>query len=43
VANIIFFLIQIGLNSVLGLVAFVLLPLVNRKPASGQRVQASSP
>ncbi len=42
VANIIFFLIQIGLNSVLGLIAFVLLPLVNRKPASGQTVQASS-
>ena len=30
VANIIFFLIQIGLNSVMGLIAFVLLPLLNK-------------
>lgn len=30
VANIIFFLIQLGLNSVMGLIAFVLLPLVNK-------------
>ncbi len=38
VANIIFFLIQIGLNSVMGLIAFVLLPFVNKnyKPA-GER------
>ena len=30
VANIIFFLVQVGLNAVTGLIAFVLLPLINK-------------